>query len=189
MLSILAGVMIGIGGVVYLSIGGVIGALLFSVGLLTIVTFKFHLFTGKAGLLPTNEITITDLIRIWIGNFIGTWIVAIGLYATPVGLKCFDAARPIIETRINNGSFANLILGIFCGLLMYIAVTGYAKTANVLFIIMPVATFILCGFNHCVADMFYTHIACIHIKEYYTLLPTTLGNIIGCCIIPLINEC
>jgi formate/nitrite transporter FocA (FNT family) len=39
---------------------------------------------------------------------------------------------------------------------MYVAVTGFAKTSKYLFLIMPVAFFILAGFNHCVADMFYS---------------------------------
>ena len=49
-LSIIAGIMIGIGGLVNLSIGGVVGAIVFSVGLLTIIYYQFALFTGKAGL-------------------------------------------------------------------------------------------------------------------------------------------
>ena len=49
-LSIIAGIMIGIGGLVNLSIGGVAGAIVFSVGLLTIIYYQFALFTGKAGL-------------------------------------------------------------------------------------------------------------------------------------------
>lgn len=54
MLSILAGMMIAIGGIINLSIGGIAGALLFSMGLLTILTLRFELFTGKAGLLATR---------------------------------------------------------------------------------------------------------------------------------------
>ena len=48
--SILAGIMISIGAALYLVIGGIPGAILFSIGLLTILYFQFHLFTGKAGL-------------------------------------------------------------------------------------------------------------------------------------------
>lgn len=42
--------MISIGGIVYLTVGGVPGAVLFATGLMAILTFSFPLFTGKAGL-------------------------------------------------------------------------------------------------------------------------------------------
>ena len=72
MLSIAAGVMISIGGIIFLTLSGLEGALLFSMGLLTILCLKLELFTGKAGLLTTNEITPGKLLEIWIGNFLGT---------------------------------------------------------------------------------------------------------------------
>ena len=75
-MSILAGIFIGIGGIVYLSVGGVCGALLFAVGLLTICHFKYALFTGKTGLVLTGEIKISEILRIWLGNFVGTFIAA-----------------------------------------------------------------------------------------------------------------
>jgi hypothetical protein len=57
-LAILAGFLIGMGAIINLSVGGIYGALLFAFGLMTIVSFKYNLFTGKAGLLVTKEITI-----------------------------------------------------------------------------------------------------------------------------------
>ena len=85
MLSILAGIMIAIGGIVYLEVGGIIGAFLFSMGLLAVLNFKLELFTGKAGLLATNEIDWYSLGRIWIGNFIGTLITASVMASTSKG--------------------------------------------------------------------------------------------------------
>ena len=49
--SILAGLMIALAAGINLAVGGPLGALLFSIGLLTILHFQFYLFTGKAGLL------------------------------------------------------------------------------------------------------------------------------------------
>ena len=46
--SVLGGACIGLGGVAYLSLENrLAGALFFTVGLFTICTFGFHLFTGK----------------------------------------------------------------------------------------------------------------------------------------------
>lgn len=87
MLSIVAGMMIAIGGIIFLTLSGLEGALLFSMGLLTILCLKLELFTGKAGLLATREITPGKLLEIWIGNFLGSWIIAFLLIMTPKGVE------------------------------------------------------------------------------------------------------
>ena len=63
--AVYAGFMIGVGGIVYLSVENrVIGSLLFSFGLLTIVTQGFYLYTGKIGFvkrlkdLPDMAVTV-----------------------------------------------------------------------------------------------------------------------------------
>ena len=80
--SIAAGLMITLGASLYLKIGGVIGALFFSLGLLSIMYFKFYLFTGKAGLLIQNKIDIIDLFGIWVGNFCGCIAGAFIIYSS-----------------------------------------------------------------------------------------------------------
>ncbi len=188
MLSIIAGFLIGMGGIIYLTLGGIAGALFFSLGLITIVTFKFHLFTGKAGLLTTGEITPVALFAIWCGNFVGTIFGAVAATMLPQSEMIIEKATAIVATRVANPSLVNFALGAMCGLLMYVAVTGFAKTNSYLFLIMPVAFFILAGFNHCVADMFYTILGAQNVKEITHLIPTTLGNLVGCCIIPLSDQ-
>jgi hypothetical protein len=94
---IAAGIMIGMSAALYLKIGGALGAFLFSVGLLTILSFKFKLFTGKAGLLAKGEIDLAELGLIWCGNFAGC-----ALASCLVGDKVAEAARRIVEIRIGN---------------------------------------------------------------------------------------
>ena len=184
-LSILAGLMIAVGGVINLSVDGALGAFMFSLGLLTVLIFKLELFTGKAGLLATNEMKIGKLSEIWIGNFIGTAIVAILLTLTPKGVDLFEKATQIVAIRNANDFYTNFVYGGFCGLMMYLAVSSYALGGlNPVYAILPVAAFILCGFNHCVADMFYLNIGATTLTDYLTLIPTTLGNICGCCLMP-----
>ena len=110
MLSIVAGMMIAIGGVIYLTLSGLEGALLFSMGLLTILCLKLELFTGKAGLLTTKEITPGKLLEIWIGNFIGTLGMALMLLLTPRGIELSNKAMEIVAIRLANGFFVNLNL-------------------------------------------------------------------------------
>lgn len=73
-----------------------------------------------------------------------------------------------------------MFLGIGCGFLMTVAVKGFQKTGNYLFVVLPVAVFILSGFNHCVADMFYIWLGADTWRDFLSLIPTTIGNIIGC---------
>ena len=74
----MAGFFIAIAATVYLIIGNALGAFMFSVGLITIVVFNLPLFTGKAGLLATNDISIWKLGLIWLDNLIG---VTVGAFA------------------------------------------------------------------------------------------------------------
>lgn len=188
MLSIIAGLMIAMGGYIYLTLGGIAGALFFAVGLMTILHFDFELFTGKAGLLATKEIRKDDLFCIWMGNFTGCIIGTILTYGTPKAFELAAAATKIVEAKAANHPLQNLILGIGCGILMYIAVKGYKDTKNMVFVFVPVAAFILGGFNHCVADMYYLSLGVVDPYHLFTLIPTTIGNIIGTNLIPLVKK-
>lgn len=185
--SLLAGMCISLGAYVYLNVGGVTGAVLFSVGLLTILKLNLDLFTGQCGKLSSREITWMKLAEIWIGNFLGTFLAAFPLLLTPTGAEIADKAAEIVALRISNGPLVNFILGIGCGMLMYIAVATYGKVQPI-YTIFAVATFILCGFNHCVADMFYLNMGMMQVSDLLVLIPTTLGNLVGCNIIPSLRE-
>ena len=184
MYSVLAGFMIAMGGYINLTLGGIPGALFFAIGLLTILHFQFDLFTGKAGALALGQITWDEIIRIWCGNFAGCAVGAVLTLATPRGLELAYQAAAMIQSKVAYHPFQNIALGIGCGVLMYIAVTGYKATKNEAFVFVPVATFILAGFNHCVADMYYLCIGAIKLTDLGILIPTTIGNIIGCNLIP-----
>lgn len=90
-----------------------------------------------------------------------------------------------MDKRVNTPTLENIFLGILCGMLMYIAVNYFVTAPWVT--TMCVAAFILLGTNHCVADMAYLLIAYKHETMLYQLLAlisTTIGNVIGCNIIP-----
>lgn len=184
--SILAGFMITLAAAIYLTIGGIVGAFMFSIGLLTILYFQFDLFTGKAGLLSQKSIRLKRLLMIWVGNLIGCALCALLLLATPLGAPLAAGAAAITTVRITNLWFENIILGIFCGVLMYIGVKANPTAPYVT--ILSVASFILLGANHCVADMAYMFLAAdtkILLPASAALLFTTVGNIIGTNIIPM----
>lgn len=195
--GILAGICISIGGTVYLSVENKIaGAFLFSLGLLTIVIFGFNLFTGKVGYIPLrNPLYITEVISTLVGNLIGTLCSALLLRLTRFGDNLRASVTASVEAKTSDSLLSAFILALFCGMLMFIAVDGFrhsnekGQTAAALAIIMlPVAVFILCGFNHSVADMYYLFLYGFKASFIPYLLIVILGNSVGGMLIPLASK-
>ena len=188
--AVLAGVAIGIGGTAFLAIDNKIaGALFFAVGLYSICVHGLNLYTGKIGYLPNQKpIYLLDLLIIWLGNLAGTELAGLAVRATRfASLREKATIMCAAKTADNMGSL--LILGVFCGILMYVAVDGYKKTQNPLILFACVAGFILCGFEHCVADMYYFAIAgAWSLRAFAAILVISLGNSIGAVLIPLVQK-
>ena len=190
--GIFAGTMIGIGGTVYLnSANSFIGACLFSVGLLTICIYKMNLFTGMVGYILINKKSyILKLISTIIGNFIGTFICALGITFTRIS-TISSKARNLVDIKINDNYLSVFILAIFCGILMYFAVNGYKKLndfSRFIIVYLGVVVFILCGFEHCIANMYYFSVAdvwSLNTLGYVGIM--ILGNSLGAFILPLFN--
>ena len=184
--SIMGGFMITLAAAIYLTVSGALGAFMFAIGLLTILIFQFNLFTGKAGLLAQKKIKIIPLIDIWCGNFMGCALCGEMIKHTPLWYNISNAAAAITVVRISNLWFENILLGILCGIFMYVAVAA-CKVAPYI-TILAVASFILLGTNHCVADMAYMILAAngeLFFPALAAMLCTSVGNIIGCNLIPL----
>lgn len=192
--SILAGLMIAIGGTIFLSAQNkVVGASLFSIGLIGILVYNFNLYTGKIGYLITNFNLkyIKELIITLIGNFIGACSVGFILRYTRIYDKIYEKSLMLANTKLNDNILSIFILSIFCGLLMYYAVNGFKKQTDFgkyLVVYLGVAVFILCGFEHCIANMYYFSVADIwSLKTLGYTGIMVLGNSIGSFIIPLCN--
>lgn len=196
--SVLAGLMIGVGGVVSLSSDNrYIGAVLFSLGLLTIIHFKFGLYTGKVGNIARNGVKfIPEVAVTLLGNGIGTFLAAVLIRLTRIAPPLVEKAQATVQTKTSDSIVSMFILGIFCGMLMFIAVDGYRKckensdsTAGFMIVAFPVIVFIISGFNHCIADMFY-----IFLAGEYTLsalgyfVTGVLGNAVGGMLIPTFKK-
>ena len=109
--GIFAGIMIGIGGTVYLnSSNSFIGACLFSIGLLMICIYKMNLFTGMVGYILVNKKSyIASLIATLIGNFIGTYLCALAISLTRINSLC-DKAKNLADIKINDSYLSVFIL-------------------------------------------------------------------------------
>jgi len=186
--------MIAIGGTVFLSIENkVIGASLFSIGLFGVLIYNLNLYTGKIGYLITNFNLkyIKELIITLIGNFIGACSVGFILRYTRIYDNIYEKSLILANTKLNDNILSIFILSIFCGLLMYYAVNGFKKQTDFgkyLVVYLGVAVFILCGFEHCIANMYYFSVADIwSLKTLGYTGIMVLGNSIGSFIIPLCN--
>lgn len=188
--GVFAGVCIGIGGIVFLSVENVIiGSFLFGVGLFTVVVFRLQLFTGRIGYLPDNKpIYLIELLITWVGNFAGTYLAGTAIRYTRI-FDNFNRLGNIVYVKLNDDILSIFILSLFCGMLMFIAVETF-KTAKdgavkVIGVFIPVMVFILCGFEHCVANMFYFSAAgAWNSNSLFRIVIMTLGNSFGGLIMP-----
>lgn len=185
--AFIAGICIGIAGFGYLAEKNIIGAVLFSFGLLAVVGYKLKLYTGTAGFFKKGE--FTQVLLILFGNILGCAAVSMILRCSPLPVQA--TAQGILEARMALGPLKGGILAIGCGFIMTTIVT-FAREGKNLPMLFGIPVFINCGFPHCVADSFFY----LCVPASYTLanLPQVLafwaaiavGNFIGCNVYRLI---
>lgn len=196
-LSILSGLMIAVGGTIYLSCIAKgwtpFGAVLFAAGLYTICVYGFNLYTGKVGYIAchfkdVNYIGLVILILVF--NLITTYLLGIVCaYAFPA---IVEPARKIYEAKLAAPLLRLLITGIFCGLLMFLAVDTWKKGSPFgCFIYIPV--FIISGFDHSIANSFYNGVAngfadAFTMQNALVVITVVIGNAIGGMLVPMMTR-
>ena len=190
--AILAGMLIGMGGTVFLSQSNpVVGSFLFAIGLYTIVAFQLHLFTGKIGYTPFQKpIYIIELAITWFGNLLGTGLTALMVKNSRIGAPLVEKVLGVAQTKLSDNFLSIFLLAIFCGMLMFIAVDCYrnvqGSTLKFIGVFVPVMVFILSGFEHVIANMYYFSLAgawsahCV-----MSIIVMTIGNAVGGMLIPM----
>ena len=173
--------MIGLAGVVNLSVDNkFLGAFLFSFGLITILAQGLFLYTGKVGTINLScEWVLLPVIIL--GNFIGTNIIAWGVRCTRFGTSLNQIAQNIVLNKLADNWFSILFLSIGCGVMMYLAVKGWIENNTTwLIVVLPVMIFILSGFEHSIANMFYFAMAGEYsLKAFGYICIMLIGNAIG----------
>lgn len=180
LMSIFAGLLIGTGGLVYLRVGGIAGAVLFAFGLLCVVMCGAQLFTGKSGFLPYKD--FPKLIAMIALNAVGCAIAAfIASYCSSDALVA--NLQTIIDARLTASWHKVVVTSVGTGMIMTLAVYG-ARQKHYLPLLFGVPVFILCGLPHCVADAFYYAVALFYDCFEWELLIAwgwaIAGNYIGC---------
>lgn len=188
--GVLAGLMVSIGGTVLLSCEDrVVGAVLFCAALLTICFFGFNLYTGKVGFLLKShagadlKLTFLGLL----GNLIGTCAAGLLIAAALPALR--ETALAACARRLTQLPHQTLIRGFLCGVLMYVAVWVYREKKSVIGILFCIPVFVLSGYEHSIADMFYFSLAGLLTgRSLFFLLLVLLGNSLGGLFIPLMQS-
>ena len=187
------------------SIAKILSGLVFPTGLTMVLLAGSELFTGNCLMvipLIEREIKLKAMLRNWIivyiGNFIGALLVTVLVYYGGQ-LDLFAGALAVTFVK-------GFCLGILCNFLVCIAVwISFAATTvagKIVGLFLPIMLFILCGFEHSVANMYYGMAGLLaNTNEVYhaaaaetvsnignltagnffigNLLPVTLGNIVG----------
>lgn len=190
--AVLAGIMISFGGAVYLACVAIekapLGAIMFSLGLSVILIMGFLLFTGKTAYLLDNKPSyIPYLCTIWLGNILGCMLMGTLVMIAKPNLA--ETAKTICEAKLTQSWWQTVILGALCGILVYIAVDYFRSDKDkkalpkYILVFTCVPAFIICGFEHSVADMFYFAASSAYslysVKGIVYILLVSLGNLIG----------
>ena len=187
--GIMAGILICIGGAVFLACESrYVGAVLFSVALLCICIKGYSLFTGKVGFIPEKHgkeefsVLFTGLL----GNLIATVIGGLALRYAIASMG--ETAEAICTAKLTQSYGSTLIRGIFCGILMYLAVSIFRDKQKIVGILFCIPVFILAGFEHSIADMFYFSAAgMFNLKALVFILLVLAGNAAGGMLLPLLS--
>lgn len=168
--SILSGILVGIGVVLQVQTANpYIGAMLFSIALLVIIECNLKLYTGKIGFFKLSE--ATNLLVILFGNLIG---VLIPISCALLKNGFYEKLLEISNIKFSNGYIELFLYGAMCGVLMFIAV--YCKKP--LITVFCIMTFILSGYEHCIADFPYLFFN-FNIENLLKFSCIVLGNSLG----------
>lgn len=211
-LGILAGIYIGFGGLantiisqnlanIDLGLAKFAGAAVFPVGLILVVIAGAELFTGNNLMtlaVMNKKITLSQMFRnwgvVWVSNLVGAAFLAFMVFhANILGGDAATKAIVIAESKASLDIMTLVLSGIMCNILVVLAVwiaTSAQDVISKLFACwFPIMLFVLCGFEHSVANMFFIPIgillgAKVTIAALIkNLVFVTIGNILGGAII------
>ncbi len=173
---ILAGCSVALGAFIYLKVGGALGACMFSVGLMSVLTFGFSLFTGQIRNFRKWKKDLPWLTGVLLFNIIGCVLASLLVQGDA---QIVDACRQIVMRRAALGFFPSIATGAGCGFIMTLTVTAWKDSPWPLLIGIP--AFILAGLTHSVADAFYYAVGwqALSSAAMLSYVGTVIGNFIG----------
>lgn len=223
-LAIAAGVFIALGAMFATSIGAgsdlgfgptrLLMGVGFSVGLLFVVVLGSELFTGNNLMvtsLITHQIRFMAVVRNWslvyVGNLIGALAIVLLVYYsrwwTQGDMEFGAFAVSIADAKVNLSFLESFLRGVVANILVCLAVwtaVGARSVTDRMFaVLLPIAAFVTGGFEHSIANMYFTPMGVLTASEpavldatglvvsdnldwagvVGNLIPVTLGNLVG----------
>ena len=163
----------------------VVGGLCFCLGLVLVLVCGAELFTGNSLMvcaLKSKKITLAQMLKAWVVVWVANSMVSVA-----AGKVTIDWVTIF---------FRGILCNIFVCLAVWIGTAGKTVVDKVVGILLPIAAFVACGFEHCVANMYFLPMgAVMHACGYgadvagadalnvagiaFNLSAATLGNIVG----------
>lgn len=189
-------------------LGRFLSGAVFPIGLMMVIIAGGELFTGNCLLfisVLSRNTYLSAMMRSWIvvylGNLVGAIFVAFLVnYGHVLDMYSQGLAKVAVATATSKVELSFLdafIKGVLCNFMVCIAVWVSFSTeevgSKIGALYLPIMLFVICGFEHCVANMYFIP-AGLFAKTVYgfqadsltwlnfawkNLLPVTLGNIIG----------
>jgi len=212
LLGIMAGMFISLGGMIAISASchktgvesAIIKGLVFPMGLILVVLCGSELFTGNCLLFApvlSKDISAKGMLKnlafTYLGNIVGSIVVALlVVYSGNLSSAAVDMTVAIANSK-SAMSFGEVVIrGILCNILVCIAVwasmAGKTPASKILGLYLPIFAFVVLGYEHCVANMYYFSAGIFASAKYgvastmtatgvlvNNMLAATLGNMIG----------
>ena len=194
-LACLAGFYIGMGGMFMLLVksdatlgfaaSSVLGAFVFSLGLFAVIVAGAELFTGNSLMLIgclSGKYGVSDLLKSWVvvylGNLCGSLLLVAILYFAnfagmnkgQVGITMISVADAKCALPWATAFFRAIMCNVLVCLGVWMGFAGKTVVDKFFAAAMPVMAFVACGFEHCVANMFFIPMGLV------TLATTGLGD-------------
>lgn len=187
-----------------------VGGLCFCLGLVLVLCCGAELFTGNSLMvtaLASRKITLSAMLKnwaiVWVGNLAGALVAVLLVFLAHIadlnGGAVGGAMVSVAVSKVTPDWITLFFKGILCNIFVCLAVwIGFgARTVvdKVVGILIPISAFVACGFEHCVANMFflpmglvaktagYASAADASVLDIgsilYNISAATLGNIVG----------
>ncbi len=179
----------------------VLGGLAFSLGLILVVVAGAELFTGNNLMVMAwvdRRISLRLLLRnlgiVFVANFAGAAGMALlVLWSRHWELgNIRETAIEIARTKVGLSFSVAFFRGVLCNVLVclavWLAMAGRSVADKILAIVFPITAFVACGFEHCVANMYFIPLGMLlappedpvpMVGVLRNLIPVTLGNLVG----------
>lgn len=205
--AMMAGLFIGMGGTVAIKVmtkflptdgfKSVIGALMFSIGFIMIITFGAQLFTGNSLMtlsVLNKKHKIQSVLRnwsiVWLGNLLGAVLfAALVYYAKGFNDTDIELVTNLVNKKVGLSFGSAVLLGIGCNMVITLTVMLGSATndylAKVVVSVFGVMVFFLSGYEHVIANMYFMAIGLFNGTHSIVdivlnnLIPVTIGNILG----------